>query len=59
MSRKLGATMVAMVILVGAMGLKTAVTPNTKGTVLMANGPAPPPLPIKPKPTQQSTSNRF
>ena len=56
MSRKLGTIMVAMVILVGAMGLKTAVTPNTKGTVLMANGPAPPPLPIKPKPTTQSTS---
>jgi hypothetical protein len=50
MSLKLGATMVAMVILVGAMGLKTAVTPNTKGTVLMANGPAPPPLPIKSTP---------
>jgi hypothetical protein len=50
MSLKLGATMVAMVILVGAMGIKTAVTPNTKGAVLMANGPAPPPLPIKSTP---------
>jgi len=44
MSRKLGALVLAMGILVGAMGIKTALS-STKGTVMMANGPAPLPFP--------------
>jgi hypothetical protein len=51
MSRKLGTLVLAMGILVGAMGLKTVLTANTKGTVLMANNPAPfPDIRQKPKP---------
>jgi hypothetical protein len=42
MSRKLGTLVLAMGILVGAMGLKTVVTAHAKGT-LVANGPAIPP----------------
>jgi hypothetical protein len=54
MSRKLGTLALAMGILVGAMGLKTVLTANTKGTVLMANNPAPVPPPIKPKPPRSA-----
>jgi hypothetical protein len=51
MSRKLGTLVLAMGILVGAMGLKTVLTAQTKGTVLMANNPAPfPTIKLKPKP---------
>ena len=48
MSRKLGALVLAMGILVGAMGIKTVLSSNTKGTVMMANGPAPLPEPRLP-----------
>jgi len=40
-----------MGILVGAMGLKTVLTAKAKGTVMMANNPAPfPEIKLKPKP---------
>ena len=42
MSRKLGAIALGMAILVGAMGVKSVVTASY-GSVLTANGPAPPP----------------
>jgi hypothetical protein len=42
MSRKLGAVVLGMAILVGAMGFKSVLTAST-GTVLTANGPAPVP----------------
>jgi hypothetical protein len=42
MSRKLGAIVFVMAILVGAMELKSVVTTRS-GAVLMANGPAPVP----------------
>ena len=50
MSRKLGVLVLAMGILVGAMGLKTMVTANAKGAVIMANGvsPVPPITPVNP-----------
>ena len=41
MSRKLTALLLAMLILVGAMGLKTVVTAHSNGTVIMAVGGAP------------------
>jgi hypothetical protein len=41
MSRKLTAVLLAMLILAGAMGLKTVVTAHSNGTVMMANGSAP------------------
>jgi hypothetical protein len=41
MSRKLTALLLAMLILAGAMGLKTVVTAHSNGTVMMANGSAP------------------
>ena len=44
MSRPLGAVVLAMAILVGAMGLKTVLSAGS-GAVLTANGPAP--LPTK------------
>jgi hypothetical protein len=48
MSRRLTALLLAMLVLVGAMGLKTAVAAHTDGTALMANGSAPvPPMPYK------------
>ncbi len=43
MSKRLGVIAFAMLILVGAMGLKTAARSNGSGVVLMANGGAPPP----------------
>jgi len=45
MSRKLAALVLAMGILVGAMGIKTALSSNSNGTVAVKNGPAPLPLP--------------
>jgi len=47
MSRKLTVILLAMMILVGAMSLKTAVTShNDNGAVMMANGGAPVPPPL-------------
>jgi hypothetical protein len=43
MSRKLAVVFLAMLVLAGAMGLKTAVAAHSDGTVIMANGGAPPP----------------
>jgi hypothetical protein len=43
MYRRLGALVLSLGILVGAMGLKTVLTARTKGTVIMANGPDPAP----------------
>jgi hypothetical protein len=50
MSRKLGALVLAMGILVGAMGIKTALSAKMTGMGMMANGPAPPPAPRYPPP---------
>jgi len=49
MSRKLGVVVVVLGILVGSMGLKTALGGghHSKGTVIMANGPDLPPPPPK------------
>jgi hypothetical protein len=48
MSRKLTVILLAMMILVGAMSLKTVVTALDNGAVIMANGSAPvPPTPWK------------
>ncbi len=47
MSRKLGAVALALGILVGAMGLKTLVTANSKSAVTMASGVSPVPIPKK------------
>lgn len=41
MSRKLVVLFLAMLVLAGAMGLKTIVTAHRNGTVVMANGGAP------------------
>jgi hypothetical protein len=49
MSKKLAVVFLAMLVLVGAMGLKTLITVHGNGTVIMANGGAPPP-PIPPPP---------
>jgi hypothetical protein len=50
MSRKLTVMLLAMLVLVGAMGLKTVVVAHSSdGTVIMANGGAPqPPTPWPP-----------
>ena len=46
MSRKLTVVLLAMLILVGAMSLKTVVVAHSDGSVIMANGGGPqPPLP--------------
>ena len=45
MSRKLTALLLAMLVLAGAMSLKTVVTAHSNGTVMMANGSAPFPQP--------------
>jgi acyl CoA:acetate/3-ketoacid CoA transferase alpha subunit len=50
MSRKLGALVLAMGILAGAMGIKTVLTAKMTGGTMMANGPAPPPAPRYPPP---------
>jgi hypothetical protein len=47
MSRKLTALLLAMLILVGAMGLKTVVASRSEGAVMMANGSAPYPPPSR------------
>jgi len=48
MSRKLAVVFLAMLVLAGAMGLKTAVAAHGDGSVIMANGGAPlPPTPWK------------
>ena len=50
MSRKLVVLFFAMLVLAGAMGLKTVVAGRSEGTVMMANGGAPlPTLPWKVK----------
>jgi hypothetical protein len=43
MSRKLVVLFLAMLVLAGAMGLKTVIACHHSGTVMMANGGAPPP----------------
>src|SRR5579864_7458906 len=43
MSRKLTALLLAMLVLTGAMGLKTIVAGHSDGSFMMANGSAPPP----------------
>jgi hypothetical protein len=45
MSRRLTTLLLAMLVLAGAMGLKTLVVAHSSGSVLMANGPAPAPRP--------------
>ena len=48
MSRKLTVVFLAMLVLVGAMSLKTVVVAHGDGSVIMANGGAPaPPVPWK------------
>ena len=47
MSRKLTTLFFAMLVLAGAMGLKTLVTAHSQGSVLLANGPEPVPRPWK------------
>ncbi|HKW33325.1 MAG TPA: hypothetical protein VJN92_10005 [Candidatus Acidoferrum sp.] len=48
MSRKLTVVLLAMLILVGAMSLKTVAVTHGDGSVIMANGGAPqPPVPWK------------
>ena len=47
MSRKLSALFLAMLVLAGAMSLKTVVTAHGNGTAIMANGPAPVPDPFR------------
>lgn len=48
MSRKLMVVLLAMLVLVGAMSLKTVATTHGDGSVIMANGGAPaPPTPWK------------
>jgi len=49
MSRKLTVILLAMLVLAGAMGLKTVVVAHSDGAVIMANGGAPqPPTPWPP-----------
>jgi hypothetical protein len=45
MSRRLTTALLAMLVLAGAMGLKTLVVAHGNGSVLMANGPEPFPKP--------------
>jgi len=48
MSRKLTVILLAMLVLVGAMSLKTVAVTHGDGSVIMANGGAPqPPVPWK------------
>ena len=47
MSRKLTVVVLVMLVLVGAMGLKTVAVTHGDGSVIMANGGAPaPPIPF-------------
>jgi hypothetical protein len=48
MSRKLAVVFLTLLVLVGAMGLKTLVTTHGSGSVLIANGSAPRPTPLPP-----------
>jgi len=51
MSRKLTVVLFAMLVLVGAMSLKTVVVTHSDGSLIMANGGAPqPPTPWPPAP---------
>ena len=45
MSRKLVVLFLAMLVLAGAMGLKTVIACHNSGTVMMANGGGPMPSP--------------
>jgi hypothetical protein len=45
MSRKLTALLLAMLVLLGAMSLKTVVMAHSDGAIMMANGGAPVPPP--------------
>jgi hypothetical protein len=64
MSRKLAVVLLAMLILAGAMGLKTIVTAQVDGSVMLANGTAPIPptpwrngtAPIPPTPWRNGTA---
>jgi hypothetical protein len=48
MSRRLTVVLLTMLVLVGAMSLKTVVVTHGDGSVIMANGSAPcPPVPWK------------
>jgi hypothetical protein len=48
MSRRLTVLLLAMLVLVGAMSLKTVVVTHGDGSIIMANGSAPaPPVPWK------------
>jgi len=48
MSRKLAALLLAMLVLTGAMGLKTIVAGHSSSSVMMANGGGPfPPKPYR------------
>ncbi len=47
MSRKLTVVLLAMLALVGAMGLKTAVTQRGNGAAILSATGAPPPTPWK------------
>ena len=47
MSRKLTSLLLAMLILAGAMGLKTVVASHSDGAIMMANGSAPYPPPSR------------
>ncbi len=44
MSRKLVLVVLVMLVLTGAMGLKTAVMAHSKGSLIMANGTGPTPI---------------
>jgi hypothetical protein len=44
MSRKLAVVFLAMLVLVGAMGLKTVVMAHGDGSLIMANGASPVPI---------------
>ncbi|HKW62280.1 MAG TPA: hypothetical protein VJN89_07020 [Candidatus Acidoferrum sp.] len=44
MSRKLTVILLAMLVLVGAMSLKTLAVTHGDGSVILANGGAPPPI---------------
>ena len=46
MSRKLTALLLAVLVLAGAMGVKTVVMAHSYGAIMMANGGAPVPPPM-------------
>jgi hypothetical protein len=54
MSRKLAVLFLAMLVLAGAMSLKTVVAGHNDGTVMMANGGAPVPIPKYPDPNKKN-----